>query len=157
MSPAGAWLSARTLHHVDRLVVRVSGGRQTAAGLLGGLPIVMVTTTGRRSGRPRTLPLTAVPDPAGGGRFYLIASNWGGATHPAWYHNLQADPTATVAHNGAQAAYTARELVGPERDAAWARAVGLYPGYALYQRWRPERQIPVLALAPRAGDAAGGP
>ncbi len=137
-----AWLLARTIHHVDGAVLRLSGGRTTAAALLSGLPIVLLTTTGARSGRPRAVPLVAVPD---GPRLILIASNWGQARHPAWYYNVKANPRVSVTRDGQTRPYQAREAVGEERAALWARAVAVYPGYEGYAR-RAGRSIPVVVL-----------
>ena len=88
-----AWLLARTIHHIDRAVLRLSGGRTTAAALFSGLPVLAVTTTGAKSGQPRTVPLVAVPD---GDRLILIASNWGQSRHPGWYYNMKANPAVRV-------------------------------------------------------------
>jgi deazaflavin-dependent oxidoreductase (nitroreductase family) len=88
-----AWLLARTIHHVDGATLRLSGGRTTASAVLSGLPIIELTTTGAKSGRPRTVPLVGIPD---GERLILIASNWGQAKHPAWYYNVKANPAVTT-------------------------------------------------------------
>ena len=138
------WLMARTIHHIDAAVLRLSGGRTTAAALFSGLPVLAVTTTGAKSGRPRTVPLVAVPD---GERLIVIASNWGQASHPAWYYNMKANPQVTVGgrEGPAERHYVAREVVGEERAACWARAVAVYPGYRAYAA-RAGREIPVLVL-----------
>lgn len=148
----GAWLAARTLHHVDRLLFRLTNGRVMAAQFLGGLPVFFVTTTGARSGRLRTTPLIVVPD---GRRLILIASNWGGKRHPAWCYNLRAHPQATIAVKGVQRRYTAREAHGEERARCWETAVSLYAGYAVYARRTP-RQIPVFLLEPGVGGRGSG-
>ena len=154
-----AWLLARTIHHIDRAVLRLSGGRTTAAALFSGLPILAVTTTGARSGRPRTVPLVAVPD---GERLILIASNWGQSRPPGWYYNMKANPEVRVADGGSPIGgdpaggdpagdgppgrlYVAREVVGEERAACWAKAVAVYPGYEAYAR-RAGREIGVVVL-----------
>lgn len=136
------WVLARTIHHVDAAVFRASGGRTTAGAILSGLPLVTLTTTGAKSGRPRSVTLVGIPD---GERIILIASNWGQAKHPAWYHNIRANPQVTVSRSGNTQPYTARELTGAERDAGWARAVALYPGYQGYAA-RAGREVPVLVL-----------
>lgn len=148
LGPVSAVL-ARTLHHLDGPVLRWSDGRFSAASLVAGLPIISLTTTGAKSGQARTVPLIAIPD---GQRLILVASNWGRPKHPAWYHNLRANPTATATVGGQTAVWIARELGGAEREAAWQRAVALYPGYAEYARRNGGRVIPVLALE-RAGAA----
>jgi deazaflavin-dependent oxidoreductase (nitroreductase family) len=157
-SRPAAWVLARTFHHIDKAVFRISGGRTTAAAFFTGLPIVTLTTTGARSGEPRTVPLVGILD---GGRLLLVASNWGQARHPAWYHNLVANPTATIPRRDVpaerlnsmehlkypeqQIVFRARELAGEEREAAWAQVVKLYPWYAGYAM-RAGREIPLMAL-----------
>ncbi len=156
------WLLARTIHRIDAAVFRATGGRTTAGALLTGLPLITLTTTGAKSGRPRTVTLVGIPD---GGRLIVIASNWGQAGHPAWYYNMKANSRVTIrggdgsagadglagADGSANRLYVARELVGAERAAAWARAVALYPGYQGYAA-RAGREIPVMALE-AAGEA----
>lgn len=142
LGPVSAVL-ARTLHHLDGPVLRWSDSRFSAASLVAGLPIISLTTTGAKSGQPRTVPLIAIPD---GDRLILIASNWGRPKHPAWYHNLRANPTATVTVGGRTAVWSARELHGVEREAAWQQAVALYPGYAGYARRNGGLRIPVMVL-----------
>ncbi len=110
-TPPVTWLMARTIHYIDAAVLRLSGGRTTAAALFSGLPVLAVTTTGAKSGRPRTVPLVAVPD---GERLNVIASNWGQASHPAWYYNMKANPEVIVggSEGPAERHYVAREVVG---------------------------------------------
>lgn len=139
--PAASVL-ARTIHHIDAAVLRLSGGRTTASATLTGLPLITLTTTGAKSGQPRSVPLVGIPEDE---RLILIASNWGQDRHPAWYHNLKANPAVIVTRDGSTLAYTARELAGEEREAAWARAVALYPGYRGYAQ-RAGREIPVVEL-----------
>ncbi len=149
-----ARLLANTIPHIDGAVFRLSGGRTTAAALFTGLPILTLTTTGARSGRPRAVTLVGIPD---GRRIILIASNWGQAKHPAWYYNLRANPQASVTFSGrrdvpAERLYHARELTGEEREEAWARAVAIYPGYAGYAVRAGGRTIPVILLEPEKED-----
>ncbi len=149
-SAPGAWLFARTLHHLDRLTLRLTGGRTTAAALSTGLPLITLTTTGAKSGQPRSVPLLGIPD---GPNIILVASNWGQAHHPAWYYNLRAHPEVTVTVNGPSAngrslPYTARQLTGEERARCWQKAVNTYAGYEAYVRRARNRQIPVLLLTP---------
>jgi deazaflavin-dependent oxidoreductase (nitroreductase family) len=84
-----SWFYARTLHHIDGVVYRLTRGRATFVSWVAGLPIVMLTTTGAKSGRRHTCPLVALPD---GDRMVVIASNYGQYRNPAWYHNLRANP-----------------------------------------------------------------
>ena len=106
-----------------------------------GMPVVIYTTRGRRSGKLRKTPLMKVEHE---GRYALVASKGGAPSHPVWYHNLSADPTALMVQDGAERFdATARELAGDERVEWWERAVAAYPPYADYQR-NTERLIPVL-------------
>src|SRR5512143_1195888 len=108
----GSWFFARTLHHLDRPVLRLSHGRYSLTSVLAGLPVVAVTTIGAKSGQPRTLPLVAIPD---GENVILIASNFGQQQHPAWYYNLQAHPEVRLTYEGKTVTYLARETDGDER------------------------------------------
>jgi len=126
------------------------------AGTLGdtGLPVVIYTTRGRRSGNLRKTPLMRVEHE---GRYLLVASKGGAPEHPVWYHNLRADPSALMVQDGADRFdATVRELSGEERDEWWERAVAAYPPYAEYQR-RTERLIPVLLAERTTGSGADGP
>src|ERR1700736_2824352 len=96
-SGPGSWMFARVLHHIDRPVYRLTRGRHTLASLLSGLPVVMLTTTGARSGMPRTVPVLGLPTPDG---LVVIASNYGSPRHPGWYHNLRANPEGQVSVGG---------------------------------------------------------
>lgn len=139
------WLLSPTLHHLDRLVLRWSNGRYATLSWLTGLPFLILTTTGARSGQPHTVPLIGIPF---GDKIILIASNWGKPHSPAWYYNLLVHPTVTVAIGGETAVYTAHEAHGTEREAGWQAAVGYYPAYETYQKGN-GRLIPVMVLTPR--------
>jgi deazaflavin-dependent oxidoreductase (nitroreductase family) len=141
----GAWMFARTLDPADRIVFRLSRGRTTAAALLSGLPVIMLTTTGARTGRPRTLPVLGLPD---GEELIVIGSNWGRRGHPAWYHNLRAHPHATVTRDGVSTEVAAELIEGPERERCFALAARIYPGYAAYRRRASHRHIGVFRLRP---------
>jgi deazaflavin-dependent oxidoreductase (nitroreductase family) len=141
----GTGFYSHTLHHLDRMARGLSGGRYSAAGVLGGLPIVFVTTTGAKSGQSRTVPLIAVPDDR---RLALIASNWGRKGNPAWYYNVTANPEVIVEYRGRRAAYRAHRAAGGEREAFWEKAAALYPGYTIYREKAGEREIPVIILDP---------
>jgi deazaflavin-dependent oxidoreductase (nitroreductase family) len=146
-SKLGAWLLARTLHHFDRPVLRLSRGRYSLTSLLAGLPIVMATTIGAKSSQPRSLPLVAIPD---GENVILIASNFGQHHHPAWYYNLRAHPEVQLTYAGQTVTYTARETAGEERERCWQRAVDIYSGYASYKERAEHRQIGVFFLTSQA-------
>jgi deazaflavin-dependent oxidoreductase (nitroreductase family) len=143
--PPLSWFYARTLHHIDRAVYRVTRGRATFASWMAGLPIVMLTTTGAKSGRRHTLPLVALPE---GDRLVVIASNYGQRRNPSWYHNLRADPRATIAFEGVTREVAARELEGEERERHYARGIEIYPGWTEYRKRASHRRIPVMELTP---------
>ena len=142
----GSKLTARLLPRIDRTVLRLSGNRFTFSSVMTDPPVVMLTTTGAKSGLPRTVPLLAFPD---GDKVVLIASSFGNTKHPAWYLNLRANPQATLAFHGQPAKpYIAREASGAERETYWQRAARAYPGYEAYKQRTGGREIPVLVLEP---------
>ncbi len=126
--------------HVDRY--ERTGGRD--GGEFNGVPCVILTTTGRKSGKIRKTPLVRVPH---GDGYLAVASMGGQPKHPVWYLNLVADPDVVVQDGADRRRYRARVVEGPERDELWAVAVAAYGDYADYQK-RCERRIPVVALDP---------
>jgi deazaflavin-dependent oxidoreductase (nitroreductase family) len=140
-----ALLYGRIQQPADTLVHRLTRGRTTLSSWLAGVRLVMLTTTGARSGLPRTLPLLALHD---GDAVVVIASNFGRSRHPAWYLNLRAQPEARMVVDGVARDVRARELHGAERDRHFARAVAVYPGFERYRRWA-GRTIPVIRLEDR--------
>jgi len=144
----GAWFYARTLPFLDRLVLRLSGGRTNLTSIVTGLPVVFITTTGVRSGLARTIPLLYIQDEHDPSSFAIIASNWGQANDPAWYHNLKADPRAVCAIQGRTQDYFAREAGGEEYERFWGAAVNTYFGYAIYKQRVGKRHIPIFIMTP---------
>jgi deazaflavin-dependent oxidoreductase (nitroreductase family) len=112
---------------------------------IGDAPILLLTTTGRKSGQPRTVPVMYVP----GEEPVLVASNGGTPSHPAWYLNLLSDPHASIEIEGERTEVVARTVTGNERERLWREAVAIYPSYADYQR-RTERELPVVTLRARS-------
>ena len=142
----GSWVFARVAHRLDRIVYRRTGGRSTAASWVAGLPVVMVTTTGARSGRKATTPTLGVPE---GGGIVVIGSNFGQAHHPAWIHNLRADPRAHVrVVGGPEHDAVAEEVTGAERERLIALASEIYPGFPQYVKRAAPRRIRVIRLIP---------
>jgi deazaflavin-dependent oxidoreductase (nitroreductase family) len=137
-------LMARVLHHADAFLLRLTGGRLDFTRA-AGLPVIELTTMGAKSGQRRTLPLAGLPD---GDSYVLVASNFGAARHPAWYHNLMANPECTVRKDGKIRTYIARETDTAERERYWQLAVSYYPGYEAYRRRAVNRKIPVIVLEP---------
>ncbi len=150
-SRPGAWFLARTLHHVDRFILKLSGGRTVLTSPVMGLPVVMVTTTGARSGLPRTWPLGRIDDPHDPEVFALIGTNFGQRRYPAWYFNLRANPRATCAFDGRAGPYTAREAAGEEYERFWQAAAAYYPGYLSYKARIHGRRIPIMVMTPAEG------
>jgi deazaflavin-dependent oxidoreductase (nitroreductase family) len=127
---------------VHRFLYRVSGGR--IGGRVIGMPVLMLTTKGRKSGEPRSNVLTYVPK---GGAFVVYASYAGEPKHPAWWLNLVADPHATVQRGQEVVPVVAREAEGQERADLWAEVLRVAPDYAEYEK-RTTRRIPVVVLEP---------
>jgi deazaflavin-dependent oxidoreductase (nitroreductase family) len=144
-SGPGSWLFARLLDHLDKPVYRLTRGRHTFASLVSGLPVLMLTTTGARSGRPRTVPLLGLPTPRG---MAVIASNFGQARDPAWYHNLRADPHGELSHEGRTERIRAVEVEGEERERIWQQGLAVYPGWSQYEVRASHRRIRVFVLEP---------
>jgi deazaflavin-dependent oxidoreductase (nitroreductase family) len=136
---------------IDRLVYRLTRGRTTASSWLGGVQITMLITTGAKSGRMRSLPVLGVPDDED---MIVVASNFGRPRHPAWYHNLRANPHAAIVFEGTRREVVARELSGAERARGYACAEAIYPGFTYYPSWAAGREIPVLRLEPWDGHVA---
>ncbi len=126
---------------------RTSGG--AVGGMFQGTPLLLITTEGRRSHRPRTNPVTYLRD---GGRYLIFGSNLGRPAHPGWYHNLLASPQATIevgTGDGHVSTLSARAalLHGTERDRLYQRQCAISPAFRDYQE-RTSRTIPVVALYP---------
>ena len=119
-----------------------SGG--TEGTTLRGMPVVLVTTRGAKSGKIRKIPVMRVEHD---GRYAAVASLGGAPKNPVWYYNLSANPSVTLQDGPARFEMVAREVTGPEKQEWWDRAVAAYPDYANYQT-KTERIIPVFVLEP---------
>jgi deazaflavin-dependent oxidoreductase (nitroreductase family) len=139
----GSWLFAPVMHRIDGPVYRLTGGRHTFASLASGLPVVMLTTTGARTGVRRTVPVLGLPTADG---LAVIASNYGQPHHPAWYHNLRANPEGEVTVDGTTRRFRATEAEGDVRARIWQESLKVYPGYSQYERRAANRQIGVFVL-----------
>jgi deazaflavin-dependent oxidoreductase (nitroreductase family) len=131
------------LWKVHRVVYKATSGK------VGGkltLPVLLLTMTGRKTGKPRTVALYYLTD---GDNIFVIASNAGEDTHPTWWLNLRSAPEATVQIGKETFPVTAREVDGAERERLWAQAVDADRAYATYQE-RANRRIPVVLLDRRA-------
>lgn len=132
--------AAATLH---RWVYRRTGGR--VGGRIARSPVLLLTTTGRRTGKARTTPLLYLGD---GDRLVIVASYGGDDRAPAWYRNLEANPEVTVEVGRSRRRMHAEDASGEERVRLWERLTRMYPPYDDYQA-RTSRRIPVVILTPR--------
>lgn len=131
---------ARVFTGLHGLVYKVTKGK--VGGKMAGGNIIVLGTTGRRSGKRRERPLVAADHPDG---WTIIASFSGHDEHPAWYHNLMADPSATVQLGADVHQVRARQTDGEERDRLWRQMADIYADYDEYQAVT-DREIPVLVL-----------
>jgi deazaflavin-dependent oxidoreductase (nitroreductase family) len=146
-SRIGASFFRKWMHRVDVPLLRLTGGRVSFAS---AYPVLLLSTTGARSGKERTVPLLYVD---WGGGFGVIGTRFGSQQHPGWYHNLRKNPEAVVEINGERYECIARETDGDERVEIWQAATQMYEGYDEYAP-RAKRKIPVLVLTPKAGDVS---
>lgn len=138
---AGYWYVTRVAPKLDPPLLRISGGRVSS---VYPVPVMLLTTTGAKSGLPRTLPLLYLSD---GDSLVLVASNYGRPGNPAWYRNLKVNPTVDVLAGKRSGRYTASEITDTtERANAWAQAVDLYAGYGDYEVRATNRTIPLIRL-----------
>lgn len=124
-----------------------SGGTKGTTLMETGLPVILLTTVGAKSGKIRKTPLMRVEHD---GAYAVVASQGGAPKHPVWYFNVQADPRVELQDGPQKWDLTAREVTGDEKAEWWERAVAAYPPYAEYQT-KTDRQIPVFVLEPAAG------
>lgn len=140
------WFPAVGKHvvpRVDRFLHKISGGRIHLSDAL--VPTLLLTTIGRKSGQERRVPLLYMPD---GERFVVVASNWAQPHHPAWSHNLLANPQATVEAKGKRWEVTARLADDTERAALWPRLTEVWPAYEDYAE-KAGRELRIFLLEPR--------
>src|SRR3954467_6907816 len=138
-SPA-PWVRDQVAHN------EASGGREANTLLDTGMPVVIVTMRGNKSGKIRKIALMRVEH---NGEYALVASMGGAPKHPVWYHNLLAHPDEVMIQDGPEPfPVSVREVTGEEKAEWWERAVAAYPPYAEYQT-KTDRQIPVLVASRR--------
>jgi deazaflavin-dependent oxidoreductase (nitroreductase family) len=142
-SPAGSWFFIHVANPIDRRLLPATGGRLS---LSIGQPVLCLEVVGAKSGQTRRTPLlfTEVGD-----ELVIVASATGRPKHPAWYHNVRANPRVKVyAPGGRTGQYVARTAEGAERERMWAAARELYQGFDVYEsRTAGKREIPVVALS----------
>ena len=138
------WLLLRGLFGLHELIYKGSGGR-IGHRVPGLPPMLLLDHVGAKSGTKRTTPLVYVPD---GDSMVIVASKGGHPKHPAWFHNLRANPQTEVQAGTRRIPVTARVAGDEERDRLWPKVVDAYGGYAGYQK-RTGRKIPLVILDPR--------
>jgi deazaflavin-dependent oxidoreductase (nitroreductase family) len=137
------WYLVNIGNKVDPLLMKVSGGRLKSTI---NAPTVLLTHTGAKSAKQRTTPLAYFTD---GDDVVLIASRGGHRNHPAWYHNVIANPEVELRAKGGSGRYRANEATGKRRQRLWNLATSFYPGFARYQERAGERRIPVIVCSPQ--------
>jgi deazaflavin-dependent oxidoreductase (nitroreductase family) len=142
-SGPGSWFFARVAHRIDKPMHRLTKGRHTFATLVSGLPVVMLTTTGAKSGKPRSVPVLAMPVDEG---LAVIASNYGQEHNPGWYYNLRANPDGEWSWRDARSRFRAVEVEGERRRQIWQQALKIYPGFNIYEKRAAHRHIHVFVL-----------
>jgi deazaflavin-dependent oxidoreductase (nitroreductase family) len=141
-SKPGGWYFVKVGNRIDPGLLKLSRG-WLSSGV--GQPVLLLRHTGAKSGAERETPLLYMTD---GERIVLIASNAGSARHPAWYHNLRANPNCRVWARRRSGDYLAHEAEGEERARLWKIALNRYAGYDVYQDRAGARRIAVMVLEP---------
>lgn len=144
LRPITAFFAPR-VHRLDEAVLKFTGGKFTAAEILGW-KIIQLATIGAKTKQPRKMPLVGVFD---GEKIAIIASSFGREHNPGWYYNLKAHPECEVLFNGETGKYMARETDGEEYSRYWKLAVSYYEGYEKYKERAAHRHIPVMLLEPK--------
>jgi deazaflavin-dependent oxidoreductase (nitroreductase family) len=139
-SRAGGWFFVDVAHRVDPLLLKRSRGRFSLAV---GQPVLLLTVRGAKSGQPRETPLLYAVD---GENIVVVASKAGSPKHPAWYHNVRANPTVDILARGRSGRYVGHEAEGEERARLWEDVNDLYAGYEIYQQRAGARRIPVMVF-----------
>jgi deazaflavin-dependent oxidoreductase (nitroreductase family) len=130
----------------DAIIAEFRANEGKVGGNFAGAPLLLLTSTGAKSGKPHTAPMMYLAD---GDRWLVFASYAGAPNNPAWYHNVVAHPDAVVEVGTETVEVTAVVLEGEERDRKYAEQVELYPGFGEYQE-KTSRVIPVVALERRS-------
>lgn len=151
LTPVAIWIGGiswvprflKQITAADKFLQRITRGRVSFVGI-AGLPSMMLTVTGRKSGIPRSTPVLCVPYRNGN---LIAGSNFGGPQEPVWVLNIRAAETVGVRIGGVEQVSVARELDGAEREEAWRHMLRTWPNYAKYAE-RVDRTIPVFLLEP---------
>lgn len=142
-SRPGAWVFQRTLYPLDKVLYNATKGRLTVPGLMAGLPVIMLTTTGAKSGQQRTMPLLGIPL---GEDMAVIGSNYGQKSTPGWVYNLRSNPEATLGYQAKEVAVRARPATDEETEQAFEAGSAFYDGYDKYRARADHREIEVFIL-----------
>ncbi|WP_072809558.1 nitroreductase family deazaflavin-dependent oxidoreductase [Rhodococcus zopfii] len=134
------WMSRANVAAYRATGGRIGGKWRVGSAFPWGIPVCLLTTTGRKTGRPRTLPLLFLED---GDRVVLVASQGGLPKHPLWFRNIQANPEVTIQIRSRVRAMHARVATPEERAGYWPELVAMYPDFDKYQSWT-DRTIPVV-------------
>lgn len=137
-------LFIKPLSNANTWLYRLSNGK-IGGRMPQGQPILLLTTTGRKSGQPRTAPLLYLQE---GDKVVLVASQGGLPHHPLWYQNLEVNPDVEIEIGTEKKAMRARRATEEEKRTLWPKLVAMYRSYDAYQA-RTERNIPVVILSPR--------
>ena len=135
-------LGIKAFSGFHRIVYSLTGGR--LLGVVAGAPVLLLTTTGHRTGKQRTKPLLYLMED---GAYVVVASYAGRLANPAWYRNLQSHPDALIQVNHRRLLVMAETVPADVRAGLWPKLTAMYPGYADYQA-RTRREIPVVILRP---------
>jgi|SRR5215211_2244164 len=148
-SRPGGWIAVNIANPIDQRLLAWSNG---TVGMYPGQSVGLLYARGAKSGQPRATPLLYLRD---GDRLVLVASKAGAAKHPAWYHNVKANPEVSfLPRGGPKGAYVAREAEGAERGELWEKVNDLYVGYDDYQGRAGGRVIPVIVLEPAGAETS---
>jgi deazaflavin-dependent oxidoreductase (nitroreductase family) len=145
---AGAWAMSKTVTKLDAAVHRLSRGKYTASAVIAGLPVVMLTTIGVKSGKERTSPVVGIPM---GEDLAVIGSNFGQKKHPGWVHNLRANPNATITYGDRSVPVIARTADEAEYEQAFAIGGSIASPFHQYRDRVSGREINVFVLETAAG------
>ena len=147
----GAWIFSRTLAPSDRVASKLSNGRVAVPAIMARLPVLVLTSTGRRTGQPRRTHLIAVPF---NDTLALLGTNFGQPNTPTWVLNLEAEPRAAVTHRGITREIVARSATDAECRQVLANSSSVYPGYVKYQQRITGRRLRIFILEDPAADVS---
>jgi len=139
-----AWFLSRVLHYLDNAILKLTNSQKSLTSILSGVPVIVLTTIGAKSGKSRSIPLLGLMKDE---QVILIASNWGQSHHPSWYYNLKANPEVHLSIGKSTGEYIARDATDDEYLVYWDEAVNLYAGFAEYKKRAITREIPMVVLS----------